>query len=51
MDCIPLKLRGYERFWMRRNFPGFPAFGIKESGDVWKGPMICSSSALEYGPQ
>lgn len=36
IDRTPFNLRlcGYERFCIRRNFPGFPALGIKESGDV-----------------
>ena len=34
IELIPLKLRGYERFWIRRNLPGLPAFGTKERGDV-----------------
>lgn len=41
---------GNDKFWMSRNFPGFPGFGIMLRGDDWKGPRRDSISALENGP-
>jgi hypothetical protein len=31
INFMPITFLGYERFWIRRNLPGF---GIRESGDV-----------------
>ena len=42
---------GCDRFWMRRNFPGFPAFGTSDRGDDWKGPISRLSSSCENGPR
>jgi len=39
----------WDRFWMRRNLPGLPAFGMRDKGAVWKGPMRDSISVRESG--
>ena len=41
---------GKEKLWTAQNLPGLPGLGIRESGDVWKGPISHSTSAREKGP-
>ena len=41
--------KGKERFWTRRYFPGLPGLGTRESGEVWKGPSMCSTSRWVKG--
>ena len=41
---------GYERFWMRRYLPGFPALGTSERGEDWNGLISIPSSSCENGP-
>ena len=36
-----------EKSWTRWNLPGLLGFGMMESGEVWKGPMVASNCALE----
>lgn len=40
-----------ERFCTRQYFPGFPAFGTRDRGEDWKGPISCLSSSCEKGPR
>ena len=42
--------RGKEKSCIRWNLPGLSSFGIIDKGEVWKGPMAASSSALVNGP-
>lgn len=39
-----------EKFCMMQNFPGFPGFGIMDSGEDWKGPISCSKVSASKGP-
>ena len=41
---------GKEKFCTKRNFPGLPGLGIRESGNDWKGPMAASIVAKGSGP-
>ena len=50
MEWMAGLFRGKDRFCMRRNLPGFPAFGTMDSGEVWKGPIFSSTSVREKGP-
>ena len=50
MERVAGLFRGNERFCMRRNLFGFPAFGTMDSGEVWKGPILSSTSARVKGP-
>ena len=41
---------GNEKFCTSLNFPGRPGLGIKERGDVWKGPKVSCMSGRGKGP-
>lgn len=41
----------WERFLMSWNLPGFPGFGMMDSGAVWNGPIRSSVSDLDKGPR
>ena len=41
---------GNEKFCIRRCLSGSLAFGTKEIGEVWNGPIKDSSSSREKGP-
>jgi hypothetical protein len=43
-------LWGNEKLCIARYFPGFDALGMKDRGEVWKGPNSASGSAREKGP-
>jgi hypothetical protein len=41
---------GNEKFWMIRNFPGFPGFSMMERGEDWKSPSKFSRVLASKGP-
>ena len=51
MDGVGRFVCGCERFWIRRNLPGFPDLGTSESGEDWNGPISLSSSSFVKGPR
>ncbi len=49
-DASGRGLCGWEKSWTAQNLPGLDVFGIRDKGDVWKGPNSASNCLCVKGP-